>query len=178
MRKGYPNPRFTAGGSQGSAPAAGHQRGDPYRDAMKAPGPPPNSQFQKEYDEYKKLDAAADLMSSEFHRYMRDAPKISKRTNNANPGVYKGQPLGTGSWHAEATQIAARAEVAYRKQVKNYIREKPLIPYPELPMRAFIMLGLMWVMMGLPRPEVMQKGNLREEMRKNIQSEGETSEIF
>lgn len=114
---GYPTTRFAAGESQGSAPASGHQTLDPYRSAIdpaqNRTGPPLNSPFMKQYNDYKDCDFAAEAAEDQYKSYLKSAGKVSTKMKQNSPGVYDGEPPQTKDWHQSAAQYASLARDKY-----------------------------------------------------------------
>ncbi|KAF2105203.1 hypothetical protein BDV96DRAFT_638984 [Lophiotrema nucula] len=123
LTSGYPTTHFGAGQSQGSAPPAKSDHMDPYRKAMDPEknlrGPPLNSPFMEDYNEYKDDDTAAKAAKQAYKDYLKTAPHISKKKKAANPGVYAGEPWATKDWHATASSYAYRAGKLYKVAWKS-----------------------------------------------------------
>lgn len=117
MTTGYPKTRYSAGASQGSAPASGHQTRDPYRSAMdpskSQAGPPLQSPFSQQYNDYKDFEWAAEPVEEQYKDYLKSAPRVSRKMRDRNPGVYAGEPPQTKEWHQKAAQYAERARDQY-----------------------------------------------------------------
>lgn len=90
---------------------------DPYRDSMdpekNARGPPLNSPFVEDYNNYKDEDDAAESAEKEYKRYFQTAPKVSKKIQSQAPGKYMGEPKATKEWHEGAARYALRAAEIY-----------------------------------------------------------------
>lgn len=114
---GYPATRFAAGESQGSAPASGHQTLDPYRSAIdpaqNRTGPPLNSPFLRQYNDYKDRDIAAGAAEDHYKSYLKSAGKVSTKMKQKSPGLYDGEPAQTQDWHQSAAQYASLARDKY-----------------------------------------------------------------
>lgn len=119
MTSGFPGTRFNVGTSQGSAPAAGHEHLDPYRDAVEKSknktGPPLDSHFVKSYHIYKDLDEGAQAADISYKQYLGTAGRVTQKMRAKNPGMFVGTPLETREWHEKANVYAERGRDQARR---------------------------------------------------------------
>ncbi|KID93418.1 hypothetical protein MAJ_10624, partial [Metarhizium majus ARSEF 297] len=76
-------------------------------------GPPLNSPFMKQYNDYKDCDFAAEAAEDQYKSYLKSAGKVSTKMKQNSPRLYDGELPQTKDWHQSAAQYASLARDKY-----------------------------------------------------------------